>query len=176
MSFPRTRLRRSRRYEFSRNLVSETNFSARNDLIWPIFIHEHQTCEQVPSMPGVMRYSLERALRDIEHYIGLGLNSVAVFPVIEAKHKDDQGSWSLNRQNIMYKACHEITSAFPNLGVIADVALDPYTSHGHDGILDENDYVDNDTTIAVLRDQALLLAEAGANIIAPSDMQDGQVV
>ena len=172
--FPNTRLRRLRKNLNLIDLVSETNLTSK-DLIQPIFIKENfNEKEQIESMPGVCRFGIDQALTEIEEVLSSGINAIAVFPVIEATKKDDKGSEAQNRNNFITKSINKIKQEFPELILIADVALDPYTDHGHDGIL-INNVIDNDKTNEVLVNQSLLLADAGADIIAPSDMMDGRI-
>ncbi len=172
--FPNTRLRRLRKNLNIIDLVSETNLTSK-DLIQPIFIKENfNKKEQIESMPGVCRFGIDQALIEIEEILSSGINAIAVFPVIEVTKKDDKGSEALNKNNFITKSINKIKQEFPELILIADVALDPYTDHGHDGIL-INNVVDNDKTNEVLVNQSLLLADAGADIIAPSDMMDGRI-
>ena len=172
--FPNTRLRRLRKNLNLIDLVSETNLTSK-DLIQPIFIKENfNEKEQIESMPGVCRFGIDQALIEIEEILSSGINAIAVFPVIEVTKKDDKGSEAINKNNFITKSINKIKQEFPELILIADVALDPYTDHGHDGIL-INNVVDNDKTNEVLVNQSLLLADAGADIIAPSDMMDGRI-
>ena len=172
--FPNTRLRRLRKNLNIIDLVSETNLTSK-DLIQPIFIKENfNKKEQIESMPGVCRFGIDQALTEIEEVLSSGISAIAVFPVIEAIKKDEKGSEALNKNNFITTSINKIKQEFPELILIADVALDPYTDHGHDGIL-VNNVVDNDKTNEVLVNQSLLLADAGADIIAPSDMMDGRI-
>ena len=172
--FPNTRLRRLRKNLNLIDLVSETNLTSK-DLIQPIFIKENfNEKEQIESMPGVCRFGIDQALTEIEEVLSSGISAIAVFPVIEAIKKDEKGSEALNKNNFITTSINKIKQEFPELILIADVALDPYTDHGHDGIL-INNVVDNDKTNEVLVNQSLLLADAGADIIAPSDMMDGRI-
>ena len=172
--FPNTRLRRLRKNLNLIDLVSETNLTSK-DLIQPIFIKENfNEKEQIESMPGVCRFGIDQAIIEIEEILSSGINAIAVFPVIEAIKKDEKGSEALNKNNFITTSINKIKQEFPELILIADVALDPYTDHGHDGILLNNE-VDNDKTNEVLVTQSLLLADAGADIIAPSDMMDGRI-
>ena len=172
--FPNTRLRRLRKNLNLIDLVSETNLTSK-DLIQPIFIKENfNEKEQIESMPGVCRFGIDQALTEIEEVLSSGINAIAVFPVIEVTKKDDKGSEALNKNNFITTSIDKIKQEFPELILIADVALDPYTDHGHDGIL-INNVIDNDKTNEALVNQSLLLADAGADIIAPSDMMDGRI-
>ena len=172
--YPSTRLRRLRKNLNLIKLVSETNLTSK-DLIQPIFIKENfEGKEQIESMPGIFRFGLNHVLSEIEEVINAGINAIAVFPVIESSKKDEKGSEALNKSNFIAHSINKIKQEFPELVLIADVALDPYTDHGHDGILINNE-VANDETVEVLIEQSILLAEAGADIIAPSDMMDGRI-
>ena len=172
--YPSTRLRRLRKNLNLIELVSETNLTSK-DLIQPIFIKENfEGKEEIESMPGIFRFGLNHVLSEIEEVINAGINAIAVFPVIESSKKDEKGSEALNKSNFIAHSINKIKQEFPELILIADVALDPYTDHGHDGILKNNE-VANDETVEVLIEQSILLAEAGADIIAPSDMMDGRI-
>ena len=170
----RDRLRRLRRNSNLIDLVAETNLSSQ-DLIQPIFIKENfNGIESIESMPGINRFGIDEVLKEIEEVIESGINTIAVFPVVESDKKDTKGSEATKEDNFISSAIKTIKKNFPEIILIADVALDPYTDHGHDGIL-INDEIDNDATIKVLIEQSLILAEAGADIIAPSDMMDGRI-
>ena len=172
--FPNTRLRRLRKNSNIIDLVSE-NTLTKNDLIQPIFLKENLNGhEPIESMPEVNRYGLDESLKEIQEIINCGINTIALFPVIDPDKKDDQGSEAIIDNNFISTAIKTIKNEFPNITIIADVALDPYTSHGHDGII-VDDYVDNDSTIDALVKQSLLPAHAGCDIIAPSDMMDGRI-
>ena len=172
--YPSTRLRRLRKNLNLIELVSETNLTSK-DLIQPIFIKENfEGKEEIESMPGIFRFGLNHVLSEIEEVINAGINAIAVFPVIESSKKDEKGLEALNKSNFIVQSINKIKKEFPELILIADVALDPYTDHGHDGILINNE-VANDETLEVLIEQSILLAEAGADIIAPSDMMDGRI-
>lgn len=172
--YPSTRLRRLRKNLNLIELVSETNLTSK-DLIQPIFIKENfEGKEEIESMSGIFRFGLNHVLSEIEEVINAGINAIAVFPVIESSKKDEKGSEALNKSNFIVQSINKIKQEFPELILIADVALDPYTDHGHDGILINNE-VANDETVEVLIEQSILLAEAGADIIAPSDMMDGRI-
>ena len=172
--YPSTRLRRLRKNLNLIELVSETNLTSK-DLIQPIFIKENfEGKEEIESMPGIFRFGLNHVLSEIEEVINAGINAIAVFPVIESSKKDEKGSEALNKSTFIAHSINKIKQEFPELILIADVALDPYTDHGHDGILINNE-VANDETVEVLIEQSILLAEAGADIIAPSDMMDGRI-
>ena len=173
-SYPKVRLRRNRKTEWSRRLVSENNLST-NDLIWPIFIREGKNIkETITSMPGVYRYSLDKIERLIEKAISKKIPMVALFPQTPNSKKNAKGSEALNKNNLVCKALKLIKKNYKEIGLMCDVALDPYTNHGHDGILKGN-YVDNDETIKILVKQSLLQAEMGCDVIAPSDMMDGRI-
>ena len=172
--YPSTRLRRLRKNLNLIELVSETNLTSK-DLIQPIFIKENfEGKEEIESMPGIFRFGLNHVLSEIEELINANINAIAVFPVVESSKKDEKGSEALNKSNFIVQSINKIKKEFPELILIADVALDPYTDHGHDGILINNE-VANDETVEVLIEQSILLAEAGADIIAPSDMMDGRI-
>ena len=173
-SFPKVRLRRNRKTEWSRRLVSENNLST-NDLIWPIFIREGKnTKEPIKTMPGVYRYSLDKIENLVERAISKKIPMIALFPQIANSKKNAKGTEALNKNNLVCKALRLIKKNYKDIGLMCDVALDPYTDHGHDGILKGN-YVDNDETIKILVKQSLLQAEMGCDVIAPSDMMDGRI-
>ena len=173
-SYPNVRLRRNRKAEWSRRLVSESNLST-NDLIWPIFIREGKNIkESIKSMPGVYRHSLDKVEGLIEKAVNKKIPMIALFPYTPISKKNSRGSEALNRNNLICKALRLIKKNYKNIGIMCDVALDPYTDHGHDGIVKKN-YVDNDETIKILIKQSLLQAEMGCDVIAPSDMMDGRV-
>ncbi|MGA9825411.1 MAG: porphobilinogen synthase [Methylocystis sp.] len=168
------RPRRNRRSEWARRLVREHRLDA-SDLIWPLFVIEGSGLrEPIPSMPGVFRYSVDLAKEAIAHAASLGIPAVALFPNIDPSLRDAVGGNAQSSDNLVCRACREIKAAVPEVGLITDVALDPYTSHGHDGLL-EGDEIVNDATVAALVGQALNQARAGADVIAPSDMMDGRV-
>ena len=172
--FPTTRLRRLRMKDFSRRMISENNLSV-NDLIWPIFVCEgNNIADKVNSMPGVFRYSIDNILKELEAVIKLNIPAIALFPQIDSALKDKDGSQAIDENNLICRTIISIKKQFPELGIICDVALDPFTDHGHDGLI-VNDIVDNDATLKVLEKQALVQANAGCDIIAPSDMMDGRV-
>ena len=172
--FPRTRLRRNRQSPWCRNLISETELSV-NDLIYPMFVtNGKKITENIKSLPSVKRYSIDIILKKIEEVKKLGIPAIALFPYVEKKLKTFDGKEALNKNNLICKTIKEIKKKFPDLGLICDVALDPYTTHGHDGIL-RNNCIVNDETIEILYQQAIIQAEAGADIIAPSDMMDGRI-
>ena len=173
--FPTTRLRRNRSTEFIRKLLSENKIDT-SDLIYPMFLIDGKNkIEPIDSMPGIVRHSLDNFLKEAEEVYRLGVPAIAIFPNIEASLRDAEGSEATNREGLVPKAVREIKKHLPELGVMTDVALDPYTNHGHDGLLSESGYILNDETVKVLCEQALVCAEAGADIIAPSDMMDGRV-
>jgi porphobilinogen synthase len=173
-AFPHTRPRRLRSAEFVRSLVRETRL-APAQLIQPLFVAEAAQKGPIPSMPGQSRLDLDELVRECRELKALGIAAVAVFPVIPPELKNPLGSEALNPEGLIPRAIRAIKSGCPGLGVIVDIALDPYTDHGHDGVLDESGYVDNDVTVEALRKQALVLARAGADVLAPSDMMDGRV-
>jgi porphobilinogen synthase len=173
-SYPSTRLRRNRKKEWSRKLVQESTLSP-NDLIWPIFICEGTNVkERINTMPGVYRHSIDKLEKLVESAMDKNIPMIALFPNIPNSKKNSKGSEALNKNNLVCKALRLIRKNYKNIGIMCDVALDPYTSHGHDGIL-KNNYVDNDETIKILIKQSLLQAEMGCDVIAPSDMMDGRV-
>ena len=173
-SFPFNRMRRTRAKKFIRNLVKETNLTV-NDLIYPIFIVDGtDKKEPIPEMPGLFRYSLDILKKEIKNIVDLDIPAIAIFPYISNSLKNMSGSEALNKNNIICRAIKLIKDTNSELGIICDVALDPYTEHGHDGII-INDYIDNDETVKILCEQALIQAEAGCDIVAPSDMMDGRV-
>ena len=173
-NFPRIRMRRNRMSNFSRRLISENNISL-DDLIYPIFItYGSNVKEEVVSMPGIYRYSLDLLHKEIEYISSLFIPAIAFFPKVQNELKTSDGKEALNKNNLICKAIEISKKVNPKLGVICDVALDPYTDHGHDGII-INNQIDNDETLSILCKQALVQAEAGCDIIAPSDMMDGRV-
>ena len=173
-SYPNVRLRRNRKTDWSRRLVRESNLSP-SDLIWPIFIREGKNIkESIKTMPGVYRYSLDKIENLVERAISKKIPMIALFPHTETTKKDANGSEALNKNNLVCKALRLIKKNYKDIGLMCDVALDPYTSHGHDGII-KKDYVDNDETIKILIKQSLLQAEMGCDVIAPSDMMDGRI-
>jgi len=172
--YPQSRLRRTRFTSSIRSLVAENTLSV-DDLIQPIFVKEDlDGTESIDSLPGINRYGLNALDEEIEKIQSNKIKAVAIFPVINPDKKDEQGSDSLNEDNLVCTAIKQIKKN-SELAVIADVALDPYTSHGHDGVLDENGYVENDRSLSLLVKQALTLAKAGADMVAPSDMMDGRI-
>ena len=173
-SYPETRLRRTRSSMFSKLITAENSLSV-NDLIMPLFIIKGKGLSQpIESMPNIFRYSPDKVLGVVEQIVSLGIPAIALFPNIENSVKDETGSLAFNSKNLICETVKLIKSEFPNLGIICDVALDPYTDHGHDGLL-INGEIDNDKTIEVLVKQSLVQAEAGCDAVAPSDMMDGRV-
>ena len=173
-SFPRVRMRRNRLTDFSRRLISENKLLI-DDLIYPIFItYGSKVKEEISSMPGIYRYSVDLLHKEIEYISSLNIPAVAFFPKIENELKTPHGKEALNKNNLICEAIKISKKVNPSLGVITDVALDPYTDHGHDVIL-HNNQIDNDLTLEILCKQAIVQAEAGCDIIAPSDMMDGRV-
>lgn len=171
--FPSARMRRGRRFAWSRELSAETRLSV-SDLIWPIFVHDQSKNLNVESMPGVQRVSINKLLELAERAQTLGIPAIALFPNSDDSLKDDKGSEALNPENLVCRAVQAVKERFPDLGVICDVALDPYTSHGQDGVLVDG-YVANDLTLEMLVGQAKVQAQAGCDVVAPSDMMDGRV-
>jgi porphobilinogen synthase len=168
------RMRRNRRADWSRRLVRESHL-AIDDLIWPLFLIDGDGLRQpIDAMPGVERLSVDESVRDAERAAKLGIPAIALFPYTNPARRDETGSEALNPENLVCSACRAIKQAVPDIGVIIDVALDPYTSHGHDGLL-AGDTIVNDASVEQLVLQALIEAEAGADVIAPSDMMDGRV-
>jgi porphobilinogen synthase len=173
--FPATRLRRMRYQAFSRRLMQENQLSV-DDLICPLFVIEGQNQQQnVASMPGVSRLSIDLLLKEAESLLKLGIPAIALFPVIDPSQKSLDAAEAFNPEGLAQRAVKALKKSFPELGVITDIALDPFTSHGQDGLLNAQGYVINDETVAVLCKQALSHAEAGADIVAPSDMMDGRI-
>ena len=174
-AFPRRRMRRMRRDDFSRRLMRESSLSV-DDLIYPIFVLEGEgQREPVASMPGIERLSLDELLKEAAELVGLGIPAVALFPVTPAEKKSEDAREAYNPDGLAQRAVRALKAEFPELGVITDVALDPFTTHGQDGLIDETGYVMNDETVEVLVKQALSHAEAGADVVAPSDMMDGRI-
>jgi len=173
--FPQRRMRRNRRDEFSRRLVRENRLTT-DDLIYPVFVIDgKRRTEAVDSMPGIHRYTIDKLLPHAEHCVALGIPALAIFPAIGRDLKTADGREATNPKGLVPRTVAALKKRFPELGVITDVALDPYTTHGHDGIIDASGYVLNDKTIAVLQRQALVNAAAGVDIVAPSDMMDGRI-
>jgi porphobilinogen synthase len=170
-----TRLRRNRKADWSRRLVREHEVSV-NDLIWPLFLMDKSESRwAVDHMPGVDRVNIDEAVREAERAARLGIPAIAPFPYIDSSLRDPIGSEAVNANNLMCRAVRAIKKAVPEIGVITDCALDPYTSHGHDGLMEDDGRILNDASVSILCSQALALAEAGADVIAPSDMMDGRV-
>ena len=174
-SFPAVRMRRMRRDDFSRRLMRETALTA-DDLIYPVFVLDGKNrTEKVPSMPGVERMTIDRLLRVAETCLKLRIPALALFPVIEQKLKTLEGREAYNPKGLVPRAVAQLKKRFPELGVMTDVALDPYTSHGQDGVVDASGYIINDVTLEILVKQALAQAAAGVDMVAPSDMMDGRI-
>jgi porphobilinogen synthase len=175
MSFPYTRMRRMRADDFSRRLMRETVLTP-GDFIWPVFIIEGENhTETVDSMPGVERLTIDRLLLKAQECVELGVPAIALFPVTAPEAKTDDACEAWNPEGLAQRAVRALKQAFPELGVMTDVALDPFTSHGQDGLMDENGYIVNDETVVALVKQAVSQANAGADIVAPSDMMDGRI-
>jgi len=173
--FSATRMRRMRRSDFSRRLMQENNLTV-NDLIYPMFIIEGENQrETIASMPGVERLSIDQLIIEAKQCADLGIPAIALFPVVSQSKKSDDAAEAYNPEGLAQTAVRELKKVLPELGVITDVALDPFTSHGQDGLVDDSGYVLNDETVEVLVKQALSHAEAGADIVAPSDMMDGRI-
>ena len=173
--FPSVRMRRMRRNDFSRRLMRETVLTA-DDLIYPVFVLDGKSrTEKVASMPGVERMTIDRLLPVAEQCVKLRIPVLALFPVIEQRLKTADGREAFNSRGLVPRATAALKKRFPELGIMTDVALDPYTSHGQDGVIDRSGYILNDTTLEVLVRQALTQAEAGVDIVAPSDMMDGRI-
>ncbi|MCL1057089.1 porphobilinogen synthase [Shewanella sp. Choline-02u-19] len=174
-AYPQRRMRRMRKHEFSRRLMAENQLSV-NDLIYPMFVLEgNNRTEQVASMPGVERLSIDLLLKEAAELVELGIPLIALFPVTPSEKKTLMAEEAYNADALAQRAVRALKEAFPQLGVMTDVALDPFTTHGQDGIIDETGYIINDITTDILVKQALSHAEAGADIIAPSDMMDGRI-
>jgi len=174
-SYPSVRMRRMRHDDFSRRMMREHVLTS-NDFIWPVFVIEGKSATQpVPSMPGVERYTLDRLLPVAEEALELRIPTLALFPAIEPALKTPDGREATNPKGLIPRVAGEIKKRFPELGVMTDVALDPYTTHGQDGVIDETGYILNDETVAILQQQALTQAEGGVDIVAPSDMMDGRI-
>lgn len=175
MSYPYARPRRMRKDEFSRRLMRE-NVLTTNDLIYPVFVLDGENrTEEVASMPGVKRQSIDVLLKTAAECVQLGIPAIALFPVVDSQYKSLDAAEAFNPNGLVQRTVAALKAAYPELGVITDVALDPYTTHGQDGLIDESGYVMNDETIEVLVKQAISHANAGADIVAPSDMMDGRV-
>jgi porphobilinogen synthase len=174
-SYPSVRMRRMRHDDFSRRMMREHVLTS-NDFIWPVFVIDGKNATQaVPSMPGVERYTVDRLLPVAEEALELRIPTLALFPAIEPALKTPDGREATNPKGLIPRIVNEVKKRFPELGVMTDVALDPYTTHGQDGVLDETGYILNDETVAILQHQALIQAEAGVDIVAPSDMMDGRI-
>ena len=172
--YPATRMRRNRMKAFSRRLVAETRLGV-DDLIWPMFVIEgNDTAEPVDSMPGVMRLSIDRLVTQAGEAVALGIPAIAIFPSLDASLKDADGSQACDGDNLVCRAVRAVKTACPKLGIVCDVALDPFTDHGHDGVFRDGE-IANDATVEILCEQAVHQANAGCDIIAPSDMMDGRV-
>lgn len=173
--FPQKRMRRMRRDEFSRRLMQENHLRV-DDLIYPVFVLDGKNrSENVKSMPGVVRQSLDLLMAQAENCLRLGIPALAIFPVIDTEFKNLTASEAYNPDGLVPRVVQQLKQNFPELGIITDIALDPYTSHGQDGLIDQHGYVMNDETVDVLRQQALVHAQAGADVVAPSDMMDGRI-
>ena len=173
-TFPSTRMRRNRQDAWTRRLVAETRLSV-DDLIWPVFLIDGSNASvPVDSMPGVDRVTVDRLAAHVEGAVALGIPAVALFPHTPPGRKDAEGREALNPENLVCRGARLLKREFPNLGLLGDVALDCYTDHGHDGVLRDG-YVANDESVALLRKQAVLQAQAGIDVVAPSDMMDGRV-
>jgi porphobilinogen synthase len=171
----RTRLRRNRVAGWTRDLVAENAVTVK-DLVWPVFVLEGENTEEnIASMPGVTRRSLDILIREVEAAATMGIPAIALFPVVSGDKKSADGAEAWNPDNLVCRTIRAIKDAVPEIGILCDVALDPYTSHGHDGLLDADGYVMNDETVDVLCKQALVQAEAGVDIVAPSDMMDHRI-
>jgi len=172
--YPNTRMRRTRMHSFSRRLVAENRLST-DDLIWPLFVIDGDSkTEMIDAMPGVARHSIDRLLDQAKQAVALGIPAIAIFPSIDASLKDAEGSLAKDGNNLVCRAVNAVKTAYPDLGIVCDVALDPFTDHGHDGLLHDGKIL-NDETVDVLCQQAVHQANAGCDIIAPSDMMDGRV-
>jgi porphobilinogen synthase len=172
--YPRVRMRRNRRDEWTRRLVAENTLSA-GDLIWPLFVHDGDNRrEAVPSMPGVERLSTDLIVEAAKEAADEGIPVIALFPVTDPALKNARGDEAINPDNLVCRTARAVADAVPDIGIMCDAALDPFTDHGHDGII-RNDYVVNDETVEILCKQSLIQAEAGCNVISPSDMMDGRI-
>lgn len=172
--FPTVRLRRLRRRPWLRGMVRETRLSP-DDFVLPLFVHGGGAPIAIPTLPGVVRWPVAGVLEQAQLAAQLGIPAVAVFPAVDPAHKDDQGREAVNPNSLICRTVQALKQQVPDIGVICDVALDPYTAHGHDGVLDAAGDVDNDATVAILVQQAVTLARAGCDVVAPSDMMDGRV-
>lgn len=174
-NFPFSRMRRMRKDDFSRRLMRE-NVLTVNDLIFPVFVLDGENQRQeIPSMPGVERLSIDLLVKQAEEAYALGIPAMALFPVVESDGKSEDAEEAFNPEGLVQRAVRALKAAVPDLGIITDVALDPYTSHGQDGLMNEEGYILNDETVNTLVKQALSHAEAGADVVAPSDMMDGRI-
>ncbi|HEY3584046.1 MAG TPA: porphobilinogen synthase, partial [Casimicrobiaceae bacterium] len=173
-AFPGRRPRRMRRDDFSRRLARETRL-ASDDFIYPVFVHEARDDLPVPSLPGVARKSIDRVLAEAERCVAAGIPAIALFPVVPVERKSEDAAEAWNDEGLVARTVRALKTRFPMLGVVSDVALDPYTSHGQDGRVDASGSVMNDETVAALVRQALSHAAAGADVVAPSDMMDGRI-
>lgn len=174
-SYPQRRMRRNRRDDFSRRLMREHRLTT-DDLIYPVFVIDgKRRTERIDSMPGIERFTIDKLLPHAEQCMNLGIPALALFPAIDRKLKTADGREATNPKGLVPRAVAALKKRFPELGVITDAALDPYTTHGHDGLIDPSGYVLNDETIAVLQRQSLVNAAAGVDIVAPSDMMDGRI-
>lgn len=171
----RARLRRNRRHAWTRRLVAEHELSV-SDLIWPVFVTEGENIrDEISSMPGVFRWSLDVLLKEVEQAANLDIPAIALFPVVPRERKTPRGEEAIRPDNLVCRTAQLLKKEIPDIGIICDVALDPYTSHGHDGVLDDTGYILNDETVDILCQQALVQAQSGVDIIAPSDMMDHRV-
>jgi len=172
--FPATRMRRNRREEWNRQLVAEHRLTAA-DLILPVFVHSAQAASvEIPSLPGIFRHTINALIDNVGAAKGVGIPLVAIFPVTDPTLKDPEGREAINPDNLVCQALRALKAAHPDVGVMCDVALDPFTTHGHDGLIRDG-YVVNDETVEILKRQAIVQADAGCDVIAPSDMMDGRV-
>ena len=175
LMYPMARLRRNRQYGWLRDLVSENQLLV-TDMIMPFFVESGKSVvRKIDSMPGVCSYSVDTLISRVQEASNAGIRAIMLFPVVDGSLKDEMGREALNKDNILCRAIEAVKGSVPEIGIIADVALDPYTTHGHDGVLNDNGFVMNDETVSILCQQAVVLAEAGADIIAPSDMMDGRI-
>lgn len=174
MLYPQTRLRRNRKAAWSRDMLAEVSLLPQH-LVYPIFLIEGKNkVEEIKTLPDVKRMTVDKAIQEIKLAKSLGIKMISLFPVVPVEKKSKNAEEAYNKDNLICRAIKEIKFAFPDMGIMADVALDPYTTHGHDGLVIDN-YVQNDDTLEVLCSQSLVLANAGADVIAPSDMMDGRV-
>ena len=174
-SFPNTRLRRLRTHQWIRDLTAETKLSP-HDLVWPVFVMEGENeVQDIAHLPGTQRYTIDRLIPEVKAAAASGIPAIALFPVVGKDKKSPRGDEALNKGNLVCRALSEIKSAVPEIGLIADVALDPYTSHAHDGLMSDDGRILNDETIEILAQKSVLLAQSGADIVAPSDMMDGRI-